>query len=98
MMYAEGQAGADAMAGMVHRAPVKSEAASAAMRRLQAFVSRMERRYECSSEEMIREVRERPLRETREVGKWLAEYRLLIRLQELEAVGRAAGSASTSIS
>ena len=79
------------MAGVVYRTRVVSERSSSAVRRLETFVSRMERRYECSSEAMLREVQERPERETREVGKWLAEYHLLTRLRKLEAVGLAAG-------
>ena len=84
------------MAGVVLKTRVKSEACSVTVRRLETFVSRMERRYECSSEAMLREVRKRPSRETREVGKWLAEYSLLTRLREREAVGVATGSTSTN--
>ena len=86
------------MAGAILKARVKSEACSVTVRRLETFVSRMERRYECSSEAMLREVSERPSRETREVGKWLAEYSLLTRLRELEAAGDVAGLPSKNTS
>lgn len=51
------------------------------IRRLEASVARMESRYGRSSEAMLREVGERPTRETREVGDWLAEYHLLTLLR-----------------
>lgn len=84
------------MADLIHLAPVKSEPTSLAIKRMEVFVCRMERRYECSSDVMEREVHEGRYRETREVGKWLAEYHLLTRLRVLEVAGSEAGSALTS--
>lgn len=79
------------MPGVIHRTPVKSEASCVAIQRLETFVRRMERRYECDSEAMERRVREGHAPETREVGKWLAEYHLLTRLRHLQAGGPEAG-------
>lgn len=75
------------LAGVIHRTPVRSEASATAVRRLETFVARMERRYERTSAEMAREVREGRTPETREVGKWLAEYHLLTRLRAAQEAG-----------
>jgi hypothetical protein len=65
--------------------------------RLEAFVSRMERRYECTSPAMEAEVQAGHARETAEVGRWLGEYRALVELQAV-AHGPAAGSRTTPTS
>jgi len=61
--------------------------------RLETFISRMERRYECTSQLMLDDVRAGRARETAEVSRWLGEYDALLRLQ---ARGRAAGSATSN--
>ena len=70
------------------RAPI-----SAVIARLEVFVSRMERRYECDSEIMAADVEAGRVRETAEVAKWLGEYQALIRLR---AHGHAVGSTTKS--
>ena len=79
------------MPGVIHRTPVKLEESSATITRLETFVRRMERRYECDSEAMRCNVREGRFPETREVGKWLAEYHLLTLLRGQQAAGRETG-------
>lgn len=74
---------------MTHVTPVRSEPVAETIRRLERFIARMEARYECSSEEMEQLVAAGRLRETREVGKWLTEVRMLRALRE--AAGAAAG-------
>ena len=54
---------------------------SQAIRRLEVFVCRMERRYECPSSDADETVRSGKLRETAEVAKWLISYRTLQRLR-----------------
>jgi hypothetical protein len=61
---------------------------SEVIRRLELFISRMERRYECSSSIMAAEVEAGTARETAEISKWLGEYQVLSRLR---AHGRAGG-------
>jgi len=61
--------------------------------RLDVFVSRMERRYECTSEAMADEVASGRARETAEISRWLGEYQALIRLR---AHGRETGSTTSS--
>lgn len=70
------------------RAPI-----SGVISRLEVFVSRMERRYECESEVMAADVKAERMRETAEVSKWLGEYAALTRLR---AHGHAAGSITKS--
>lgn len=79
------------MPGVIHRTPVRTEESSTTVRRLETFVGRMERRYECPSDVMERRVREGRCPETRELGKWLAEYHLLTRLRAHRAAGRETG-------
>jgi hypothetical protein len=55
--------------------------------RLQTFVSRMERRYECTSDQMEKDVAAGRTRETAEVSRWLGEYRALLSLQALDPEG-----------
>jgi len=52
------------------------------IRRLKVFVARMEHRYECPSDEMLRAVKAGDMRETAEVERWLMNYRSLLELQE----------------
>ncbi len=73
------------------------EPVSNAISRLETFVSRMERRYECTSAKMAEDVKSGQARETAEVGRWLADYHVLTHLRAGVAHGRAAGSVTKSI-
>lgn len=68
---------------------------SGAISRLEVFVSRMERRYECKSETMDADVKAGRARATQEVAKWLGEYHTLTRLR---AAGNETGSITTPTS
>lgn len=51
--------------------------------RLETFLARMERRYECPSESLADALRNGSIRETAEISRWLTSYRTLRRLREL---------------
>ena len=70
------------MADMVYKNRFVQESIDDSIRHLATFVSRMERRYECGSSVMERDVREGRYRETAEVGRWLAKYHDLCGLVE----------------
>ena len=53
--------------------------------RLETFLSRMERRYECSTAAAADAVERGEMKPTAEIGKWLTSYRTLLRLKELAA-------------
>jgi hypothetical protein len=59
----------------------RQETVEQAIARLETFVHRMERRYECTSDEATEAVRDGTMRETAEIGKWLTNYRTLQRLR-----------------
>lgn len=60
----------------------RQESISDAIRRLQTYVARFERRYECSSEVMDQATRTGLVKETAEISKWLMNYRVLQNLKE----------------
>jgi hypothetical protein len=60
--------------------------------RLEVFVSRMERRYECTSEAMENDVKAGRARETAEISRWLGEYHALA---QLRAHGGVTGSTTS---
>ena len=62
--------------------------------RLDAFVARMERRYECNSDCMREAVAHGKSKETAEVARWLIASRTLQRLRAV--VGRERGIATSS--
>ena len=62
------------------------------IRRLERFVARMERRYECPSAEATGALIRGELKETAEVSRWLISYRTLQRLRDL---GREIGTSTT---
>jgi hypothetical protein len=64
------------------------------IRRLETFVARMERRYECSSDCMSDAIAQGKARETAEVARWLIASRTLQRLRA--AVGREIGTATSN--
>lgn len=70
------------------------------LRKFSARVQRMERRYECSSEEMLEAVRSERAEETWEICDWLIDYRYLKRLRkgagpETGSPGSATASSTT---
>ena len=73
------------------RVPLDAEIA-----RLETFVSRMERRYECTTARMQEDIRLGQARETAEVGRWLANYQALGQLKDCQAIGPAIGSGTTT--
>lgn len=72
-----------------HETPSRSVDAPTMIARLETFVSRMERRYECKSETMAKDLAEGRARETAEVSRWIGEYHALT---SLRARGHGAGS------
>lgn len=72
----------------------RQESISDAIRRLQTYVARFERRYECSSEVMAQATLIGLVKETAEISKWLMNYRVLQNLKE--HVGRTTGIPSTT--
>jgi hypothetical protein len=84
------------MTSLAPTARVVREPVDETIRRLETFVSRMERRYECASDVMENDVRSGRIRETAEVSKWLAEFHVLLELRALAATGPAAGATSRS--
>ena len=83
------------MTSLAPRAHVRSEPVEQTIRRLETFVSRMERRYECASDVMAAELKSGRIRETAEVSRWLGEYGVLGELRQSIENGRADGSTST---
>ena len=69
------------MDDVVPKARIVKESVETTIHRLEIFVSRMERRYECTSDVMERDVREGRARETAEVCKWLGNYHVLCELK-----------------
>ena len=65
-------------------------------RRLEACVADMEKRYECRSEVMFRDVSSGKTRETVEIAKWLTNYRVLTSLREAPGGGSERGSLTRS--
>jgi hypothetical protein len=61
---------------------VRREAVGDTIARLETFVARMERRYECTSDLLARALTQGDLRETAETAKWLTAYRTLLSLRE----------------
>ena len=51
--------------------------------RLEKFLARMERRYECSTQSAVEAVECGQMKPTAEIGKWLTSYRTLLRLREI---------------
>ena len=58
------------------------EPVAVTVRRLERFVGRMERRYGCSSADMMCATAAGTVRETAEVSRWLVDYQTLVLLQE----------------
>lgn len=63
------------------------------VRRLETFVGRMERRYECLSSFAVEAVACGQMKETAEVARWLISYRTLQRLRDY---GPETGMSTTS--
>ncbi len=72
---------------------VRRESVHEAIRRLEVFISRCERRYECSSDDMVASVRSGHLKETAEISKWLTAHRVLKGLKARH--GRTTNGATT---
>ena len=71
--------------------PIREYSLDEMIGRLETYVSRMERRYECPSAKMATLVRDGRIHATAEVGRWLADYRVLVELKEYRVRGRAVG-------
>lgn len=79
------------MSNAAPKIQVRQEPIEVTIRRLETFVARMERRYECSSEEMAQAIRSGKARETAEVARWLGEFGVLVNLKAAHARGCADG-------
>lgn len=60
--------------------------------RLETYVGRMERRYECPSSVALDAVASGRMKETAEVSRWLASYNVLMRLTGEAVPGGETGS------
>ncbi|MCK6563591.1 MAG: hypothetical protein L6Q80_02440 [Dehalococcoidia bacterium] len=89
----EGRSG---MSSTAPRIEVRQESIGTTIHRLETFVARMERRYECSSEEMAEAILAGKARETAEIARWLGEFRVLTNLRNTRAAGCPAGSPGRS--
>ena len=76
------------------RTRVRRVDARDAIKRLETFVGRMERRYEYTSEEMTERVRSGQQKCTREISLWLMRHRDLVDLRQ--AVADAGGTPTTT--
>lgn len=77
--------------------PTTQVSVDAEIRRLTAFVRRMERRYERPSGEMLEAVQDGEARETRDVARWLDACERLRELRERTGPGAAAPEDSREI-
>jgi len=82
------------MTSVASRPAIISEPIEQTIRRLERFVARMERRYECPSDFAVQAVACGHMKETAEVCRWLISYRTAQRLKE--RVGREPGKSTTS--
>jgi hypothetical protein len=64
----------------------RQEPLDATIARLHTFLARMERRYECSTEEALQAVNRGEMKATAEVGRWLTSYRTLLHLKETAGI------------
>ena len=78
------------------RLRVRREPVEATIARLQTFIARMERRYECSSEVMAAEVASGQARDTAEVARWLSDFRTLQYLTRYSDPETLTGTTTTS--
>lgn len=69
------------MTSSASNARVVRESVEDTIRRLETFVSRMERRYEYESSFVAQAIASGQLKETAEVSRWLISYRTLQRLR-----------------
>lgn len=81
------------MATIELKARVVQEPAAETRRRLETFVARMERRYECPTSVMIEAVAAGRMKETAEVSRWLISFRTL---RHLQAHGSETGTSTSS--
>ena len=63
--------------------------------RLETYVARMEKRYECRSDEFVQCVETQKVRETAETGSWLSAYRMLVQLKN--SAGHGTGMSTPTI-
>lgn len=71
---------------------VHKESVSDAIGRLEAYVRRQESRYECSSDFVAEATKGGHMKETAEIGRWLASYRMLTSLKEARNAGNGTGT------
>ncbi|GEM_PF-6800571 len=75
---------------------IRQESREQTVHRLRIFVNRFERRYERSSESMLKAVKDGEMKETAEIAKWLMRYRILKDLEEGGNGGLTTGSPTTA--
>ena len=78
------------MTSLAENPRVVQESVDSTIQRLETFVSRMERRYECESSFAAQAVACGHMKDTAEVSRWLISYRTLQRLRTTN--GRATGT------
>lgn len=64
--------------------------------RLQTYIHRLERRYECSSKVMADAVKCDLVKETADISRWLSTYRVLLSLEDETSSGRMTGTRTTT--
>ncbi len=64
-------------------AHVRQEDIATSVRRLEAGIARYERRYECSSAEIILAIRDGRAKETADISRWLTNFRTLLDLRAI---------------
>jgi len=68
---------------LASRTPTRQEPIGDTIARLEIYIGRYERRYECTSEEMLKAVREHRARETADIGSWLTNFLTLLKLRAI---------------
>ena len=67
---------------------VRTESYEETVRRLETFIHRMERRYECPTDFVEQATLRGYMKETAEIGRWLTSYRTLGRLRQYSSIER----------
>jgi hypothetical protein len=71
---------------LANRPVTRQEPIEQTIARLEVYIGRYERRYECTSEDMLKAVRDRRARETADISSWLTNYLTLLKLRAIRGV------------
>ena len=81
---------------VVEKTKVRRESVDETVDRLQTYIRRFERRYECRSGAMVQAVKRGRVRETAEISRWLSKYEVLTNLKGRRRNGRTTGTRITT--